>query len=105
MEAAMANAYIREYAGMAVQAAGMGIQAPQEPALATQTVSFTTTTQSAALHANTKLVLVTADAAHNMVAGASPSATATDYPLFTADTERFFGVKGGDKLSFYDGSS
>jgi|DEB0MinimDraft_6_1074348.scaffolds.fasta_scaffold14114_6 hypothetical protein len=101
----MANAYIREYARVAIVPGGGAIPVPMEPPVATQTVSFTTATQSAALNDATHYVLVTADAAHNMLGGDNPTASATVYPLFTADTERFFGVKPGTKLSFYDGSS
>lgn len=101
----MANAFIREYARCLVAPGAGPMPVPMEPPVATQTVSFTTAAQSAALNASTNFVLVTADAAHNMLTGENPTATATVYPLFSADTERFFGVKPGHKISFYDGSS
>lgn len=101
----MANAYIREYARVATVPGGGAIPVPMEPPVATQTVSFTTATQSAALNDATNYVLVTVDADHNMLVGENPTATAAIYPLFTADTERFFGVKPGQKISFYDGTS
>ena len=101
----MANAYVREYAAVGFGAPGQAMQAPHEPALASQTVSFTTSAQSAAFNANTRLIWVRADAAANIEVGDNPTATATDYPQILADTDYFFSVDGGGKIAFYDGTS
>lgn len=100
----MANAYIREYARLSGAENGTP-QAPMEPAVTSQTVSFNTSAQSAALNDRTNLVWVRVDAAANMAVGANPTAAATDYPQLQADTDYFFGVKPGDKIAFYDGTS
>lgn len=100
----MANAYIREFARLSGAENGTP-QAPMEPAVTSQTVSFTTTTQSAAFNDRTRFIWVRVDAAANYKAGDNPTATATDYPQLQADTDYFFGVKPGDKIAFYDGTS
>jgi len=99
----MATLFVTEYADIASMASGPG-QTGQEPALADQTVSFTTATQSSAFNTNTKLIRLYASAACHIVIGTNPTATAAKQKL-AADTEYWRGVKGGDKVSVYDGSS
>lgn len=71
---------------------------------ASQAVTFTTSAQSAAFAADTKFIRVVADAAAHIAVGDNPTATATSMFL-PANSVEFFGVKGGDKIAAYDGSS
>lgn len=75
-----------------------------EPAIAEQSVSFTTATQSSAFNDATRVVRLQADAACNVKFGSNPTATASHQPL-SAGVEYWRAVKSGDKVSVYDGSS
>lgn len=91
----MANLFIQEYSRIAGDADGHVIQAGHEPAVTSQVVAFTTTTQSAAFNDNTHFVRLFSDTACYVKFGTNPTATtATDMPL-AASTAEFFAVVPG----------
>ena len=92
----MATLYITEYANVA-QIQG-GVPIPQEPAIAEQTVSFTTATASSAFNSNTRLVRIVSDAECHLKFGAAPTAT-TVHQQHQADTPSWHGVTPGHKVS------
>lgn len=95
----MAILYIQEYERIAGDQDGHLVQAGFEPALASQAVTFSTTTASAAFNAKTKFVRLYSDTACFVKFGASPSATtATDMPL-AANMPEFFAVVNGHKVA------
>ncbi len=100
----MATCKISEYANLAKDAAGKTVMAAREPAIATQTVTYTSSTASAAFNAETEIIRVIADAKAHFVVGAAPSADADD-PYVPADTVEYFGVQSGDKIALYDGTT
>ena len=94
----MSVAYIAEYAELAKDELGNIVPVGKEPAIATQTVSFTTTTASAAFNKLTRFIRISVDTeAHFIVAG-TPVAT-TSHPQIMADTVEYFGVEGGLKIA------
>ena len=93
----MATMYITEYGGTA--SAGGQIQVPMEPPLAVQVVTFTTSTASAALNANTKYVSIQLDAAGHIQFAATPTATTSTSRKYAADTVSFHGVNSGLKVA------
>jgi len=74
------------------------------PGAATQAVTYTTSTQSVALGADSNLVRVIADADVYIAFGLNPTATANSIRV-PADTVEYFGVHPLDKVACYDGSS
>lgn len=88
----MANLWITEFDTMP--------QAPlgKLPSVAAQVVSFSATTQSAALNANTNFVRVIADADCHIIAGDNPSATVSNMRLPSGAAE-YFGVTPGQKIA------
>ena len=99
----MAKAIITEYAS-AYQQHGTALPLGQEPAVAVQAVTYTTATQSAAFGSQTRLVRIIADADANVLFGANPTADADDTRL-EANQAEYFGVRAGQKVSVYDGTS
>ena len=98
----MATLWVREYSQAAVAAspvsAGAGkIPVAQEPG-ADQTVTFTTTTQSAAFAAGTSYIGIIGSAAFHYVVGSNPTAT-TGALKVPADTLVFVGVTAGQKIA------
>lgn len=100
----MATLLIQEYARLAPDVNSHRIQAGEEPAETSQSVTYTTSTQSAAFGASTKLIRVIADADVHLAFGTSPTATAASMRV-TADTAEYFGVVPGHKVAAYDGTS
>ena len=106
----MATLYIREYAKLAKDADGNTIEAGEEPAIADQTVTFTTSAQSAAFNRSTRFVLLKADADAHILFGANPTATTSQFRL-EADVAMFFGLNadlvalGTLEVAAYDGTS
>lgn len=100
----MAVVYISEYSHVASVDSprgpnGIAAQAPQEPALASQTVAITgSTTQSSAFNRDTTLLRVHADAVCSIEIGSNPTATTSSKRLAAGQTE-YFGVKSGMKLA------
>lgn len=102
----MATMYIREYKHLCRDKTGRVIQAGLEDGTATgQTVTYTTSTASAAFGADTCLVRITCDAEAFLDFGAAPTAAAADGVNVQADTPEFFGVVPGQKVAAYDGTS
>lgn len=97
----MGKLHITEYGGL-VQTSGGVAPYPNEPALANQAITYTTTTPSAAFGANTRLVRLISDGLVFLKFGATPTADAGDSRL-PADTIEYLGVKPGDKVAAYDG--
>ncbi|MCP4328412.1 MAG: hypothetical protein GY791_08250 [Alphaproteobacteria bacterium] len=101
----MANLYIREYAYLARDENGGLAQIGSEPAQAGQSVSFTTSSQSAAFQADTRFIRIIADADAYLDFGASPTAAVADGLLVKANEAEYFGVVPGHKVAAYDGTS
>lgn len=93
----MATAYITEYNSIGVQN-GNSVPVAQEPAVADQTVTFTTATQSSAFNAATRYIRLIADAECHLKFGSNPTAT-TSMQQVQADTEIWRMVTPGDKVS------
>lgn len=100
----MASMYIQEYRDIAKDEAGFVVQAGKEPAIATQKVTYTSSTASAAFHQDTRFVRITCDAEAHLAFGVAPTATANSMNM-QADTPEFFGVVGGQKVAAYDGTT
>ena len=100
----MAYLFIQEYEELVTDGKGQMVPVGREPAVATQRVTFTTSTASTAFNARTKFIRVTGDAAAYLAFGASPTATASSMLLPSGAVE-YFGVTGGQKVAAYDGSS
>ncbi len=96
----MAKLYITEFTALPADGATFPaiMQLPALPPVAEQVVTFTTTTQSAALNAATRFVRVIADADCHIAAGANPTATTSTMKLI-AGTPEYFGVTPGHKIA------
>ena len=101
----MATAKISEYKEMAKDASGDNVAVPMEPAISTQTVTFTTAVASAAFNKSTKFIRVVADAKAHFVVGGSPANPTASSPFLPANLPEYLGVRQGHKIKFYDGSS
>ena len=66
--------------------------------------SFTTSKQSAVFSQNTSYIRVYSDAKAFLKAGDNPTATANSTPI-APNSPEYFGVKPGDKIAAYDGTS
>lgn len=103
----MSTLYIREYNELARDLPGAKMPVGKEPALASQTVSFTTSSvQSTAFQSDgtvsapgsTFLVRVISDADALLEFGANPTAVATSI-LVKAGVAEYFGVVPGHKVA------
>ena len=92
----MADLYISEYRAIGVS--GGFDSMPKEPSLATQKVSFTTTTQSAAFSKKTTIIRVKSSADCHLSFGTNPTATTSSMHLSSGQYE-WFAVKGGHKVA------
>lgn len=99
-----ATCKISEYVGIRDN-----IQAPQEPPVARQNVTYTTSTATSVFNGSTKLIGVICDAKAHYAIGADPATTLNDsatFPFIPANTLTYFAVFGGrDAIAFYDGTS
>jgi hypothetical protein len=103
----MATLHVTEYAALAEDQQGHMMAVAAEPAVASQTVTYTTTTQSSAFNPGTRYVYLQSDGAKAYVSfGTNPTATVGSN-LIVADDGRFFGVPAGASfiVAVYDGSS
>ena len=100
----MANAYISEYKEMPIDASGDTVPVASEPSVATQIVTFNTTSASDAFNTKTKYIRVVADAKAHFKVSKAPVAV-NGSPFIPANTPEYFGVRQGHKIAFYDGSS
>ena len=94
----MATMIITEYGNIGVTGHGWQIPIPSEPAIAEQTLTFTTTTQSAEFSSGTAYVRIVADADCHVRFGSDPTATTSHQPL-AADTEYFRAVRQDHKVA------
>lgn len=100
----MASAFITEYSEIAEQPSGKDVPVGGR-IVDTQEVIFTTNQESVAFASHTRFVRVVTDAkAHLKFGSGNPVATASD-PFVPSNTPEYFGVDGGSKIAFYDGSS
>ena len=95
----MAIMYIQEYAELATDANGHTIQAGKEPALASQFVTYSTSTASAAFNKGTRFVRINCDGAAFLSFGLSPTATTSEDMPVQANTPEFFGVIPQQKVA------
>lgn len=93
----MATLWIREYATVPVSFGGSGVQVASEPGI-DQTVTFTTTTPSAAFNSQTKYIAIISDSAFHYHVAATPVAT-TSMLKVPADTLLYIGVPGTHKIA------
>ncbi len=96
----MAKLYITEFTALPADGATFPaiMQLPSVPPAAEQVVTFTTTTQSAALNAATRFMRVIADADCHIAVGANPTATTSVMKLISGQAE-YFGVTPGHKIA------
>lgn len=101
-----ATCKISEYANLVMDEAGRIVPVAIEPAITTQEVTYTSSTQSAAFNASTRFVRIVCDAKAHYVFGGNPTATATA-PYLATDSAEYFGVARGSALevAFYDGTT
>ncbi len=101
-----ATCKISEYTLLVEDDAGRIVSAAREPAIATQSVTYTTSAQSVAFNSRTDFIRIVCDAKAHFKFGANPTATATD-PYVPADIAEYFGIpdSGTWEVAFYDGSS
>lgn len=96
----MSTLYITEYEELAKDGTGAVIQAGKEPAITTQTVSFTGTAGvSAAFNARTNYVRLYADGAGFLLFGVSPTAVTASGTPIALTTAEYFGVIPAQKVS------
>ena len=93
----MASLLVTEYSNVGRGYSGYPLPFPQEPAVAIQAVTFTTTTASAAFNAATRIVRVVADANCHVIVAASPTAT-TSHTYMAAGEPMTFAVEPGSSL-------
>jgi hypothetical protein len=102
----MATCKISEFAAIG-QSAGKDIQIPFEPAIAHQSVTYTTATASSAFNDKTRFVKLypSADCYVRFSTAGSAATTAYEFLKGTTDHWRAVGEGQSFKVSIYDGSS
>ena len=105
-QAFAATCKISEYVSLVRDSSGQVVPVAKEPGVTDQSVTYTTSTASAALNESTEFVRIVCDAKAHYQFGSAPTATASD-PYVAADTPEYFGVldTGTRKVAFYDGTS
>lgn len=93
----MAKLYITEYAAVGGGMDGQPSAIAYEPPVASQTVTFTTTTQSSAFNAITRFVRIHTDAICSIEFGTNPTATTSTRRL-AADATEYFAVPVGNSF-------
>jgi hypothetical protein len=103
-----ATCKISEYRVIIKDQAEVQVMVAQEPAVTTQTVTYTSSAQSAVFNEGTSFVRIICDAKAHFVFGTNPTATANS-PYVAADSAEYFGLprNAADtlKVAFYDGST
>ena len=84
----MAILYVTEFSGMN-HVDGKQPQVLTQPPVAEQTVSFTTTTQSSAFNAATRIVRIHTDSICSIAFGSNPTATTGKMRMVAGQTEYF----------------
>jgi hypothetical protein len=87
----MAKLYVTEYNDYNLNSA-------QEPPVAVQAFTYSTTTQSSAFAAGTRLIRVHTDSICSVLVGRNPTAT-TSSPRMAAGTTEYFSVEAGLKIA------
>ena len=100
----MATASILEFSELRHDAKGQVVPVAQLTNTVEQSVTFTTSTQSATFDGRTRYIRIVADAKAYFRCGTNPTATAAG-PWIAADSVEYFGVRPGQKIAFYDGTS
>ena len=96
----MAIMYIREYSRLAKDSNGDTIQAGQEPAIASQFITYTATAElSAVFNARTKFIRIFIDADGFIDVGDSPVAVTLQSMPLSARAPEFFGVTQNHRVS------
>lgn len=95
----MAKLLIAEFSAIGRESPGTVAQAASLPPVAEQAVTFTTTTQSSALSADTTLVRVMSDADCFIAVGTNPTAVVTGAVKLIAGQAEYFGVRPGHKIA------
>jgi len=75
------------------------------PPVASQRVTYTTSTQSTAFNAVSNFIRIQCDAAAHFAVGANPTATVQDPRIPGGGVEYFFLSSRGVEIAFYDGTS
>lgn len=99
----MAKCQITEYKKLAKDDEG-NILPIGETEIATQSVSYTSSTASSAFNADTRWIRVSSDAAVHLSFGPAPTATVASTRLGANFTD-WFRVQGGQKVACYDGTT
>lgn len=94
----MPKLYITEFANLGF-ISGRAVQAPAEPPIAEQAVTFSTATSSAAFNENTRFVRLQADGICSIKFGPSPQTATTNNKRMAAGATEFFGVTPGHIVS------
>jgi hypothetical protein len=89
----MATLYVTEFASVNTFA-GKAAQVADQPPLAEQTVTYTTTVASSAFHAGTEYVRIHTDAICSISFGTAPTATTAKMRMVAGQTEYFAVPKG-----------
>jgi hypothetical protein len=106
----MATLWITEYANMGKDQNGKPVPVGEEPAVAVQTVTYTTATASTVFSGRTRFVRLIANADCHVRFSVAGTAATAGYTKLEADVAEYFGVQNGVgitplKVSAYDGSS
>ena len=104
----MAILNITEFRRLAEDARGRMVPVGEMPSQAVQSVSFTTSTNSAAFHKQTRFIRVLSDAdAYIKVGEGTQAATVANGTKIEADVAEYFGIAAikDMQLAVYDGSS
>lgn len=94
----MATLYVTEYAALGADIGGSRAPVAVEPAVTTQTVSFTTTTQSNAFNSSTRFVRLISTADCHLLFGSDPTAT-TSHQKVAANAVEWRAVHPGHKVA------
>lgn len=95
----MAKVYITEYERLKRDANAHGMQIPEEPPIAEQTLDLgDTSVQSEPFNGRTTVIRVHTDAICSRAIGENPEATADSARMVAGQTE-YLGVHGGHKIA------
>ena len=93
----MATLFINEYSQLPA-VSGASIQIAPEPAVATQAVTYSTTTASAAFNGATRYIAITSPGIFSYSVGPAPTATTSNFRI-PADAILYLAVQPGDKIA------
>ena len=101
----MAKLYITELELNSQDPSGEGLWIPNlSQVIAHQVVDFTTSTKSEAFNKRTSFIRLLSDGRAHVKVDSDPTAT-DQHTRLPANSPEHFGVKGGDKIAAYDGTS